>query len=303
MKAPWRAEWRMSLTSGGSLLVREWGDPDGPLVVFHHGTPSSSIAVPGGWDSAARGGARLCSFDRPGYGGSDRQAGRAVADAAEWTVAVADAVGRERFAVVGTSGGGPHAAAAAACAPGRVAALGLIVSLGPYPSPDAVVPGMLAETEDEICAARQGEHALRAMISSLGGVDEALDGWMALLPPSDAEVLSRPEVQREEGVEHDEWSVMGIDGWVDDDLALFARPWGFAVETIRAPTMVLFGGADVLVPPAHAHAWGRALPHAAAQEVAGGGHWLRDHEAGVVDWLAEQVRLSERPAHAAAVRP
>ncbi|MCG4834181.1 hypothetical protein, partial [Mediterraneibacter faecis] len=47
------------------IRVREWGDPDGPLIVSHHGTPSSSAAVPGGWRGAADAGVRLLSFDRP----------------------------------------------------------------------------------------------------------------------------------------------------------------------------------------------------------------------------------------------
>ncbi len=52
-------------------------------------------------------GARLISYDRPGYGGSDRRPGRRVADVAEDVARVADALGLDRFAVAGRSGGAP----------------------------------------------------------------------------------------------------------------------------------------------------------------------------------------------------
>ncbi|MEI3867232.1 alpha/beta hydrolase [Microbacterium sp. CCNWLW134] len=285
MNRPWRDEWQLNLDSGAHLRVREWGNPEGPLIVFHHGTPSSSVAVPGGWDAAARNDALICSFDRPGYGGSPRQAGRMVSSAAGWSAAVADALGRSEFAVIGTSGGGPHAAAAAAALPERVTALGLIVSLGPLHIPHATIPDMMAETEDEIAASRAGELALRHLIDDLGGADDALDQWMALLPASDQEVLARTEVQHEESVEHAEWSANGVDGWVDDDLALFATDWGFDPSHIGTPTFVLYGESDVLVPPSHARLWQSVVPGARCEGIPHGGHWLRDHEPRVLDWV------------------
>jgi len=43
---------------------------------------------------------------RPGYGGSDPQPGRRVADAAADLAAVLDHIGAERFITAGWSGGG-----------------------------------------------------------------------------------------------------------------------------------------------------------------------------------------------------
>jgi pimeloyl-ACP methyl ester carboxylesterase len=67
-----------------------------------------------------RAGVRTLVPDRPGYGGSTRQAGRRVADAAEDVRGLADEAGWERFAVHGHSGGGPYALACAALLPERV---------------------------------------------------------------------------------------------------------------------------------------------------------------------------------------
>ena len=65
-------------------------------------------------------GIQLISFDRPGYGESDRLEARRVADAAADVLTIADAYGLDKFAVVGRSGGGPHALACAALVPERL---------------------------------------------------------------------------------------------------------------------------------------------------------------------------------------
>lgn len=285
MSTPWNRQFALP-TDAGEILVREWGDPHGPLVVFHHGTPSSSIAVPGGWRGPSDAGVRLCSYDRPGYGGSPTVPGRTVADAAEWSRRIADAAGAERFAVIGTSGGGPHAAATAALLPDRVSALCIDVGLGPALFGFDAATGMVEETVVEIHAARRGEAALTAHLQSLGDGSDALHEWFERLPASDREVLGRPEVQHEESVEATEWAAQGIDGWVEDDLALFARDWAFDPTAIVAPTTLVYGGADVLVPAVHGRAWLDLIPHAELRIVPDGGHWLRDHEVDALRWLA-----------------
>ena len=70
-------------------------------------------------------------LDRPGYGDSDRLAGRSVAAAAADVAAIADAYGLDRFGVVGRSGGGPHALACAALLPGRVTKAAVLATLAP----------------------------------------------------------------------------------------------------------------------------------------------------------------------------
>jgi pimeloyl-ACP methyl ester carboxylesterase len=77
-------------------------------------------------------GVRLITFDRPGYGESDRQEFRQVADVVPDVEAIADALGVEQFAVLGRSGGGPHALACAALLPDRVTRAGILVSLAPW---------------------------------------------------------------------------------------------------------------------------------------------------------------------------
>ena len=93
------------------------GNPTGHPVFMLHGTPGSRIGPFPQTRVLYELGVRLISFDRPGYGGSDRLDSRRVADVVPDVVAIADELELDRFAVLGRSGGGPHALACAALLP------------------------------------------------------------------------------------------------------------------------------------------------------------------------------------------
>ncbi|HEX5849276.1 MAG TPA: alpha/beta fold hydrolase, partial [Rubrobacter sp.] len=106
---------------------------DGRLVVFwHHGTPNTGAPPEPLFEAADRLGIRWLSYDRPGYGGSTSRKDRNVASAAADVSDVADALGITRFAVMGHSGGGPHALACAALLPERVLGVVSVSGLAPY---------------------------------------------------------------------------------------------------------------------------------------------------------------------------
>ena len=77
-------------TGGRVLVAIEAGDPDGVPVLYHHGTPGSGLLYPAWSADAAERGIRLIGYDRSGYGGSDRNRGRTVADVAADAAAIAD---------------------------------------------------------------------------------------------------------------------------------------------------------------------------------------------------------------------
>ena len=118
----------VGLADGRSLEVHELGDPDGFPIVFHHGTPGSG-AIYARWDTP---GVRLIAYDRAGYGGSTRKAGRVVADVVADITALADALSLERFATWGLSGGGPHSLACAALCDERLVAAATLAGVGPW---------------------------------------------------------------------------------------------------------------------------------------------------------------------------
>src|SRR5690348_2952515 len=110
----------VQVADGRRIDYREFGDPDGAPAVYLHGTPSS--ASEGRWlDASARHArVRIVALDRPGYLGSEARSPVSLAAAAEDIVAVAGALGLDRFAVVGFSGGAAYSLATAHAAPERV---------------------------------------------------------------------------------------------------------------------------------------------------------------------------------------
>lgn len=46
----------------------------------------------------------------------------------------------------------------------------------------------------------------------------------------------------------------GVAGWLQDDLALFQRPWGCDLAAVTAQTLLLYGVDDVVVPASHGDA-------------------------------------------------
>src|SRR3954447_785740 len=110
----------IDLPDGRTLELHELGDRDGFPVLAHHGTPGSGTL----YERWGTPGVRLVAYDRAGYGGSTRNPGRSVADVVGDVHAIADALGFERFATWGLSGGGPHALACAALCDERLVAAG-----------------------------------------------------------------------------------------------------------------------------------------------------------------------------------
>ena len=104
------------------LTIDVSGAPDGAPVFLLHGTPGSRNGPKPRSSVLYRLGVRLICYDRPGYGGSSRVPDRRVADAARDVEMIADKLKLGRFAVVGRSGGGPHALACSALLSDRSAA-------------------------------------------------------------------------------------------------------------------------------------------------------------------------------------
>src|SRR3954452_23631233 len=80
---------------------------DGPVVFFWHGCPDSRLAARSGERAAGRVGVRLVAVNRPGCGRCDPDASGALS-VSDDTVAVADLLGIDRFALLGMSVGGPY---------------------------------------------------------------------------------------------------------------------------------------------------------------------------------------------------
>jgi pimeloyl-ACP methyl ester carboxylesterase len=255
-------------TDGRNLTYAEWGDPAGFPVFTLHGTPGSRYNRHFDEGAYAEAGARVLTYDRPGYGGSGRLRGRRVVDCVADVRALADALGIERFAVIGGSGGGPHALAVAARLPERVTRVTCAVGIVPFDTEgfdffEGMDPNNVQEIEwalaGEEVLARELEREATEMIERVAADPSKVIGDDWDLSEADRAELARPErhdVIRESVTES---FANGVWGWVDDDLC-FVTPWGFEIAEIRIPARVVYGESDVLVPRQHGEWLARSVP-------------------------------------------
>ena len=267
---------QLTLADGRVLDVRVSGPADGMPLVFHHGTPGSRAAFRGIERAAHARGLRVVTSSRPGYGGSTRLAGRAVIDVVSDTGAVLAAIDAERCLVAGWSGGGPHALACAARLDAAAAVL-VIAGVAPYRAEGLqFLDGMGEENLTEFGAAAAGEQVLRPYLEEVG--DQVKDATVAhiissldtLLPEVDVAVLT-DEFGEDMAAAFREGLRVGIDGWLDDDLA-FVEEWGFDLSEIDVPTSVWQGSEDLMVPFAHGRWLSTHVPGVSAHLEQGQGH-------------------------------
>jgi pimeloyl-ACP methyl ester carboxylesterase len=285
----------IDLPDGRALAVTEAGDPAGAPVVFHHGTPSAGLLYARWARDAREHGVRLIGFDRAGYGGSDRRAGRTVADVAADVDALAQALGCERYGTWGVSGGGPHALACAALSE-RCAAAATFAGVGPYGAPDLdFMAGMGEDNVEEFGAALRGEDALRPLLEAFAAAvrsttaEQLAEQMQTLLSPVDVAALTG--AYAEYLLESFQAGLRpGVDGWLDDDLA-FTRPWGFDVAGIAVPVQLWQGDQDLMVPHAHGDWLAARIPGVQARMTPGEGHLtvVDDHVGEVHAWLASRL--------------
>ena len=127
----------VTLRDGRTLAFAEYGDPSGRPIVYCHGTPSSRVEgdLIINAATALALGLRVIVPDRPGMGHSHTQPGRRIVDWPNDVVDLAAALGVETFAVLGSSGGAPYAAACGALIPSRVRVVGVFGGVAPADAP------------------------------------------------------------------------------------------------------------------------------------------------------------------------
>jgi len=248
-------------------------------VFWHHGTPNIGAPPQPLLPPAAERGMRWVSYDRPAYGGSTPNPGRDLASAAGDLSSIADALGIGHFAVMGHSGGAPHALASAALLKERVLGAVCVSGLAPFDADGLEwFAGM----------GPAGEAELRAAV---GGRDELVDHLRSTefdpeqFTSADHDALAGPwgwlgaiSAKALEG---------GLDGMVDDDLA-YVAPWGFEPSEVRVPVLMLHGGQDRIVPISHAEWLSRRIGSAEFWPRPGDGHISALNSAvAALDWLQE----------------
>jgi pimeloyl-ACP methyl ester carboxylesterase len=272
-------EWLVSTSGGRTLAVEDAGDRGGRPVMVHVGTPggrrlygSRTLA------DAERRQLRLISYDRPGYGDSTPQPGRSMADCARDVRVICEALGIDRLAMWGLSGGGPHVLACAALLPGLVTAAASLASLAPYDAEGLDwLAGFSQEAIDEARLTLTDQTEARALFQkdrdemvAASPAQVALN-MQARMPGVDLTLLTDEAVSMQQAL------APGIEGAWDDCVAQLT-PWGFDVAQISIPVLLLHGGQDRAVPFSH-------------------GQWLASHIPGVETWFFDDEGHALRESH------
>lgn len=235
-------------------------DPNAKVVFWHHGTPNLGKPPAPLFEASNRIGVRWVAIDRPSYGTSTPVPDRSIASVAEDVKFIADQLGIERFAVMGHSGGGPHALACAALLPERVAAAVSLAGLAPYGA-----AGL------DWFAGMHSTGSLKAAVAGRKTKEER----EASPPEFDPEVFTAKDYDALNG----SWSwintvvepalAAGPEGLIEDDLA-YVHPWGFDPAQIQVPVLLVHGQQDRMVPASHS-VW-------LAQHVKSSELWLRPQD-------------------------
>lgn len=283
-------------TGGRRLRVDVSGDPRGRPVFLLHGMPGSRVGPRPRPMFLYQRGARLISFDRPGYGGSDRRAGRRVVDVVEDVAAVADALELDRFAVAGRSGGAPHALACAALLPDRVTRAAALVGLAPRDAEGLDwFAGMAPfNVRDFRTAVSDPERYAAGIIPRSAAIrrDPArlLEELRSDLTDEDRLIVSDNSIRSMLLRNYHEALRTSPYGWIDDAIAL-TSPWGFDPAHIGVPVLLWQGAKDVFTPASHFSWLAARIPRAKPVLDPMAAHFASLRALPeVLDWL-----LSDRP--------
>jgi len=294
----------LRLDDGRDLAFADYGDPDGDVVFGFHGTPGSHGQFAPASAAAVEAGVRLIVPDRPGYGHSTYDPDRTLAGWPDDVRAIADALGVERFGVIGVSGGGPHAVACASALADVLTGCAVVGSPSPMPpdqSADAASRPM-PFNRFVFMLARRAPILLPIPLGALSIAgrrlpEDRLRAQMtAQLPAADARIMARPEIADAMFADLRRKHPTATKASAQD-FALFAAPWGFELAGIETTVDIWHGTDDVNVPVANAHYLADHIPGSRLHVLDGEAHMF------VYDRMAEVLATLLDRADSAALDP
>ena len=221
--------------------------------------------LPGDWRQA-RGLAEdlpeVLLVSRPGYGRTPIASGRTPAEQADLYAALLDELGISTVVVLGISGGGPSSYAFAARHPDRCAGLVLACALVPalLPAPPALrrltaVPGAWTALNAIVRLAARVRPPGEPPTSDLTELELSLAGEPRVAAALRTFHVERPSTLRGKGMRND------------------VQQLGRVVEgAVSAPTIVLHGDLDEVVPLSHGEHYASTIPGAQLVVLPGLGH-------------------------------
>jgi pimeloyl-ACP methyl ester carboxylesterase len=280
----------LDLPDGRSLCFAEYGVPDGAPVMFAHSIPGSRILPEHTRAAAAEAGLRIIVPERPGFGLSDFQPGRTISDTTRDSVALADALGIDRFRVLGASAGCAYALAMCAAFPERVERAAIMSGVTPqdYAGPlHGAVPAPVRVVLQNVRSVSALLHRL-LIFGMRKDPERGVQGLASQLPPQDKQVLARPDASRFIVSTSLECAHRGVRGMVYDAW-LLNRPWDFSPRAIpdSVPVSFWWGSDDTGTPVEHGRALASQIPHSTLQAFEDCAHFgvVFDHLSDVLEDL------------------
>jgi pimeloyl-ACP methyl ester carboxylesterase len=237
---------------------------------------------------------RMLAVDRPGIGHSTGQPGRRLLDWPQDVRFLVDALGIDRFGIIGWSGGGPYALGVAWAMPSRVAIVGLISSAAPLAGV-AEVDYLLRTHRVARRAADYAPWMIRLAMWRWSRaqrsdperhLDEAIEGMIE----ADRLVLEDPALRAMMIGNANELYRQGGRGLYDEALVM-ARPWEFPLDQVTVPVRLWHGEDDTAVPVGMGRHLARAIPGTLARFYPGEGHHLvYDRWREILGELATETR-------------
>jgi pimeloyl-ACP methyl ester carboxylesterase len=280
------------LPDGRRLAYAEYGAPLGQPVFFFQGTPSSRLMHPD--EGVTRDlGVRLIVADRPGFGLSDLQPGRTLLDWPDDVAELANALGIDRFGIVGVSGGGPYTLACAYKLPHRLTAVAIAGGSGPVDE-TANLEGSARERHIGYILARRAPWLLRLVIALARNPQRNPARFQAQFSAgaagADRAIMERPAIKEMFINSYTEATRQGVRAFADE-VTLASKPWGFPLQDIRIPVHLWHGEEDRSTPIAMARAIAAAIQDCRTTFLPGEGHlFLFDRWAEI---LADLLVTSE----------
>lgn len=294
----------ITLPDGRRLACTALGPPDGRPVLQLHGAIGTPVrSCPRTEAQLERAGVRLIVPQRPGFGGSDPHPGRRLVDWPADVVALADALGLSRFAVLGVSAGGPYAAACARALPDRVALT--VIASGTVPlwgvDAHAATTPLLRLGVRTVRHPRASRAASGALVRAVRARPQTLlDLIVRRGGAADrAHLDDERRAQLASGVLE---AIAGGPSCILDDVRLALGPWGFSPADVPGPVLVWHGRDDATVPVDHAVRHAAAYRDARITVLPGEGHFfLRERLAELLDavqaaWPAQDHAARSRQA-------
>ena len=267
----------LRLKDGRVLGYEEYGDPQGAPLFYFHGFPNSRSGARVSHEAALHHRVRVVALDRPGFGLSDFKRGRTLGDWPDDVIEAADALGIDRFAVLGYSGGGPYAAACAARIPERLTAAGLVSGLGPLTEP-AARKGFRLSTRIGMWFWQRFPFLVALAFWLMGlavrrNADRVVRSLSRSMPAVDQAILTRPEVWAAMRDDYREAFRQGSRA-AAHEMRLYLRRWDIDPKAIPLPVLLWHGDVDTTVPVSMGRFMASAIPNCRATFYPGEGHML-----------------------------